>query len=67
MNTNNIKSQNFYDMKYDLKGHKRSQKVILKFQNHLFLLNIFCLTPNLFKTLQEGQHYEDTIFLYNEV
>ena len=50
-------------MKNNLKGHYRSQKVIWKFQNRLFLRYIFCLTPNLLKTFQECQYYEDSIFL----
>lgn len=33
--------------------HKRSQNVILKFQNHLFLQYIFCLKTNVLKTFQE--------------
>ena len=36
--------------------------VILEFKNHLF-----CLTPNLGKTLQECKHYEDANFSLNEV
>ena len=51
MNTNNIKTHII--MKYDLNDHYRSQKVILKFQNHLFLRYIFCLVPNLLKPFQE--------------
>ena len=44
-------------MKYELKGHKKD---ILKFQNHLFLQNIFTLTPNLLKSYQECKHYGNT-------
>ena len=47
-------------MKYDLKDHLRSQNIILKFQNYPFLQYIYCLMPNLLKTCQECQHYEDT-------
>ena len=46
-------------MNYDLKGHKRSQMVISKSS---FSTKYICLTPNLFKTFQECQHYEDTNF-----
>ena len=46
------------------KGHL---KVILKFQNHLFLRYSFCLTPYLLKTIQECQYYDDKIFSFNEV
>ena len=49
-------------MKYDLKGHYRSQKVILRFKNYLFLRYIFSLTPNLLKTYQEYQQYKDANF-----
>ena len=36
MNTNNIKTQLFHSIKYDLKGHLRSHKLVL-FLNQLFL------------------------------
>ena len=36
-------------MRYDIKGYKRSHKVILKFQNHLFLRYIIRITPDLLK------------------
>ena len=49
------KTQLFQNINYDLKGHLRSHEIILKFQNHLFLLYIICLTPNLLKTFQECQ------------
>ena len=42
-----------------IKGHIRS---ILKFQNHIILWYIFCLTPDLLKTFQDCQHYEDVNF-----
>ena len=48
-----------FKMNYDLKGHKRSQKVILKFLKKI-LRYIICLPPNVLKTFQECQHYEDT-------
>ena len=51
MNTNNIKTQ------WSLKVTKGN----LKISNLLFLRYIFCLQPNLLKTFQECQHYEDTI------
>ena len=53
----------FFINKYALRGHKRSHKVILNVQNHLFLLYNFCLTPNLFKTLQECQQYDAANFV----
>ena len=37
-----------------------SHMVILKFKN--IFCDIFCLTPNLFKTFQECQHYKDVNF-----
>ena len=40
----------FYKMKYDLRGHNRSQKVILKFQNHLFLQYFFCINTKSFQS-----------------
>ena len=56
MNANIIKTQFFQKIKYDLKGFLRSHEVILKFQNHLFLQYIICLTPDSLKTFQECQH-----------
>ena len=50
-------------LKYSV-AQRLLNKVILKFQN---LRYIICLTPNLLKTLQEFEHYEDTIFSKNEV
>ena len=44
-----------------------SHIVILKYQNNLFLQYIICLTPDLLKTFQECQHYEDTLFSQNGV
>ena len=44
-----------------------SLKVILEFQNHIFLQYIFGLMPNLLKTFQECQPYEDENFSLNEV
>ena len=38
MNANTIKTQIWHKMKYDLKGHLRSQKVILKFLNYKLVL-----------------------------
>ena len=40
----------------------KSLKVAKGHQNHLFLRYILCLKPNLFKTFQECQQYEDTNF-----
>ena len=48
MNANIIKTQIFHKMKYDLKGHYRTHKLILKFQNNPFLQFVICLKPNLF-------------------
>ena len=36
MNAKIMKTQSVYEMKYDLKGHRRSHKIILEFQNHIF-------------------------------
>ena len=52
-----MKTNIFLKIKYDLRGHKRSYKVILKFKNHPFLRYIFCLTPIFLKTILECQHY----------
>ena len=52
MNANIMMTQILHKMKYDLRGHQRSQKVILIFKIILFY-------DNLFKTFQECQHYED--------
>ena len=38
MNANIVKTQLFYKIKYDLKGHSRSQTTTLLFKNSLFLL-----------------------------
>ena len=51
MNANIKKKQSFLQNKYDLKGHLRSHKDLLKFQNHLFLRYIICLPPILLKLL----------------
>ena len=48
MNANNIKTQLFLLVKYDLRGHGRSDKVIFLFNNKLFLLFIL-LKSNLTK------------------
>ena len=61
MNANIMKTHFFNNLKYDFKGHKRSQKVIKNFQI-IFQEYIFCLTADLLKTFQEYQHYEDTNF-----
>ena len=42
------------------KGH-------LKILKSSFSTTYVCLTPNLLKTFQECQHYEDTNFSLNEV
>ena len=44
-----MKRQNLYSINYDLRGHQRPQKVIIKFQNHPFLRFIFNL--KLFKNV----------------
>ena len=54
-----MKTHFFYKMKV--------KKVILKFQNHLYLRYIFCLTLYLLKSFQEYQHYEDTRPSYNNI
>ena len=39
-----MKTQIFHKVKYDLKGHWRSQKAFFVFKNQLFLKYLFCLT-----------------------
>ena len=56
MNANRIKKPIFHKIKYDLKGYKRSHKVILKLKNIFFLRYVTSLTSILFKTFQECQH-----------
>ena len=51
---------------YDLRGHEKSHKVILKFENHLFLRNIVGLMAYLFKTFQLFKNYEEVNFSVNE-
>jgi hypothetical protein len=60
MNAKIMKTQSVYEMKYDLKGHRRSHKIILEFQNHIFRQYVIFFKS--FKTFQECQHYEDTNF-----
>ena len=55
MKPNTIKPQIF-------KSLQRSQKVILKFQSHLFLRYIFCLTPNLLKKIMNVNIMKTHIF-----
>ena len=38
MNANFVKMQIFYKIKYDLKGHSRSQKMTFLFKNPILLL-----------------------------
>ena len=56
LNANIKKTQFFHKLKYDLKGHYRSHKVILKFQNDLFRRYLKT------KICQECQHCADTNF-----
>ena len=53
MNANIIKTQIFHKIKYDLKGHGRSQKVLFVFKNQLFRKYLLCLTFNLNQILYE--------------
>ena len=41
MNANIHKKYIFHKMKYDLKGHSRFYKVILKLQNNFFIYTLF--------------------------
>ena len=50
MNANIMKTQIWYKMKYDLRGHKVHNK---NFKIIFFCENFFCLMPDLFKTFQE--------------
>ena len=53
MNANIMKAQIFIQLSFTTKGH-------LKISKSSFSEIIFCLTPDIFKTFQECQHYEDT-------
>ena len=59
MDVNIMNTQIFYKIKYDLKRHSKSHKVISIFQNHIFCAIYF------FLTFQEWQHYEDANFSYS--
>ena len=63
MNANIMKMQNFLNIKYDLKGHWRSQKVFFVFKNQLFLKYLFCLTFNLNQIMYKWLHNKDPFFL----
>ena len=52
MIANIIKNQIFHKIKDDLRGHVQISK-------SYFLWYIFCLAPNLLKTFQDCQHYEE--------
>ena len=62
MNANIMKMQIFHKIKYDLKGHWRSQKVFFVFKNQLFLKYLFCWTLNLNQILYKWLHNKDTFF-----
>ena len=49
----------FYKIKYDLRGYIRSSRNL---KIIFFCNSFFCLTPNLFKTFQDCQHFEDAFF-----
>ena len=53
MYANIIKTQIFKKLKYNPKGQSRLHKVILKFQNHLLLRYIICLTTDFLKTFHK--------------
>ena len=53
MNAYIMKTQIFHKIKYDLKGHWRSQKEIFVFKNQLFLKYLFRLTFDLNQILYE--------------
>ena len=52
MNANIKMAHIFLKMKYDLKGHLRSYKMIFLLKNVLFLKFIFCLKSNFIKTYE---------------
>ena len=52
----------FNKIKYDFKGHWRSQKVFFVFKNLLFPKYLFCLTFNLNQIMYKWLHNKDTFF-----
>ena len=57
---------------FDFKAYRVGYLLVMRiivFQENgfLFLQYNFCLTPNLFKTLQECQRYDAKMFSLNEV
>ena len=62
MNANLVKTQLFYKIKYDLKGHSRLKTTTLLFKNSLFLLFVL-----LIEETNAAEHYERIkILLYND-
>ena len=53
INVNIKKTQIFYEIKFNLKGHSRSYKTTFLFQNLLFLWYISCVKSNVNKTSDE--------------
>ena len=58
MNANIVKMQSFYKIKYDLRGHSRSQKMTFLIKFRLF----FCLCYWLIEETNAAEHYERTKF-----
>ena len=56
-----MKTQILYCIKYDLRGHQRSHKVILEFHNHLFLRYIFVISS--FKSLRMSTLWKCKFFI----
>ena len=64
MNANIKKPQILYFMIYDLKGHKRSHKVILKIQNSSFSAIFFLFIAKSFKNFLRMSIFMTTQILY---
>jgi hypothetical protein len=63
MNANIVKTEIFHRIKYDLKGHSRSQTMTFLFKNNF----IFSLFYSLIKETNAAEHYERTKFdLYKD-
>ena len=58
MNANIVTTQIFHKIKYDLKGHSRSQTMTYLFKNNFF----FCLCYWLIEETNAAEHYERTKF-----
>ena len=64
MNANIVKMQIFHKIKYDLRGHSRSQRMIFLIENTPFLLFMLLID---WKKTNAAEHYERTMFdLYKD-